>query len=121
MVLSISAVALLIGLGLTVYGRSAGRDGVFFSGIVIIISIIWFGFLIFGTSIPIKTHVTKLSPAQIEILRSPTAIHVRTTDGQLARTYTELVHYNAITDTTAFYQVEQFNSYGSRVNQYIKY
>lgn len=121
MILSISTVVLLIGLGLIVYGRSAGRDGVIFSGVLIALCSIWLGFFMCGTSAPIKTQVTKIFPGQIEILRSPTAVHVRTTDGQSSRTYTELVDYNTITDTTTFYQVEQFNSYGSCVKQYIKY
>lgn len=121
MILSISTVALLIGLGLIVYGRSAGRDGVVFSGALISVLTIWLGFGLSGTIAPVTTQVTKIFPGQIEILRSPTAVYVRTIDGQLSRTYTELVDYNAITDTTTFYQVEQFNSYGSRVKQYIKY
>ena len=121
MILSISTVALLIGLVLIVYGRAEYRDGVMFSGVLIALLTIWFGFFLCGTIVPVKTQVTKIFPEQIEILRSPTAVHVRTTDGQSSRTYTELVHYNAITDTTTFYQVEQFNSYGSRVNQHIKY
>lgn len=121
MVLSISSVVLLIGLGLIVYGWSADRSGVMFSGVLIALLAIWIGFFIIGTTAPELTQVTKLNSTEIEILRSPTAVHIRTTDGQLSRTYTELLHYITITDTTAFYQVEQFNSYGTSIKQYIKY
>lgn len=121
MILSISGAVVVVGLFLIFVGYGNNSDGLKVFGAIIFITASWLGFFILGTLVPVTTRAAKISPEQIEILRSPNAVHVRTIDGQLSRTYTELVHYNAITDTTTFYRFDEFNSYNKSVQQYIKY
>lgn len=121
MILSISAVAVVVGLVLIFVGYGNNSDRLKTIGAIIFILAIWLGFFMLGNLEPVTTRATKISPEQIEILRSPTAVHIRTTDGQLSRTYTELVHYNAITDTTTFYRFDRLNSYDKSIQQYITY
>ena len=121
MILSISAVAVVVGIVLIFLGYSNSSDGLKTIGAIIAVLAIWIGFFMMGGLVPVTTQATKISPEQIEILRSPTAVYIRTTNGQLSRTYTELVHYNAITDTTTFYRVDRLNSYDKSIQQYITY
>lgn len=115
-VLVISSIALVIGIGCLLLDYLNNDEDFGAVGIVLILLSIGFGFVMLGTVAPVEEK--KVSIRDYEIFKSSYRVIVDTNKGQF--TSTDMKYQDIAKDNIKVFQVKNINSYGFTINDSIE-